>query len=119
MFAVKRLGADIDPYELPSTALRNFEAMLIQAATGEGEHPSADNLPSDGSMIMRTRTDANTGTKFNEFYGRCSFIADMSRGGQRVLRLMNPKTGDVLKDQGSRRIHAARCGGDAVGRRRL
>jgi hypothetical protein len=42
---------------------------------------------------------ANTGTKFNEFYGRRSFIADMGRPGQRVLRICNPKTGDVLLGQ--------------------
>jgi hypothetical protein len=88
--------ADLDPYELPSSALRNFEQMLIEAATGEGEHPSEANLPEDGSMIERHRVD-DMGQRMTEFFGRESFIKSMGRPGRRVLRLCNPKTGDVLK----------------------
>ena len=56
----------------------NFEAMLLQAATAEGERPSIDNLPSDGSLVSRVRTD-DMGEKSINWYGRSSFIADMSR----------------------------------------
>jgi hypothetical protein len=88
--------ADIDAYDLPLSVLSNFEQALIEAATGEGEHPSEENLPEDGSMIARTRVD-NMGQRRTEFYGRESFIKSMGRGGQRVLRLCNPKTGEILK----------------------
>jgi hypothetical protein len=39
------------------------------------------------------------GEKVTEWYGTRSFISDMSTPGRRVLRLMNPKTGDVLIGQ--------------------
>jgi hypothetical protein len=87
---------DIDPYDLPASALRNFETMLIEAATGEGNNPSADNLPEDGTLIERQRVD-DMGSKSINWYGKESFIKGLSRGGQRVVRLINPKTGDVLK----------------------
>ena len=88
--------ADLDAYDLPLSVLRNFEQALIEAATGEGEHPSEANLPEDGTMIEKHRVDS-MGQRFTEFHGRRSFIADMGRPGQRVLRLCNPRTGDVLK----------------------
>jgi len=37
---------------------------LLQAARREGENSSPENLPDDG-IIMRVRTDANTGGKFH------------------------------------------------------
>lgn len=73
----------------------NFEAMLLQAAAAEGAAPSEENLPSDGSMVVRTRSD-DAGGKITEFFGRRSYIADMGQPGRRVLRIVNPKTGDVL-----------------------
>ena len=62
----------------------------------EGEQPSFDNLPRDGSLIARTRIDAATGEKATHFYGRRSFIADLSRPAQRVLRVVDPVTRSVL-----------------------
>jgi hypothetical protein len=83
--------------ELPAgQAFVNFEAMLLDAAKAEGERPSVENLPDDGSLIARTRVDANTGTKFNEFFGRESFVKQMGMPGRRVLNIVNPRTGDVL-----------------------
>ena len=58
----------------------NFEKLLLEASKREGERPSASNLPETGE-IMRIRTDENTGTKYNEFFARRSFIADLGREG--------------------------------------
>ena len=76
--------------------LDRFEEMLIAAAKVEGERPSIDNLPTDGAMVARTRTDADTGAKVTEFYGKESFIKSMGREGRRVLRLVDPASGRVL-----------------------
>jgi hypothetical protein len=73
----------------------NFERMLLDAATAEGERPSEANLPDTG-MVMRTRTDANTGTKYNEFYGKRSFIADMGRPGRQVERIVDRNSGQAI-----------------------
>ena len=50
-----------------------IERLVIEAAQQEAEKPSFENLPDTG-MVMRTRTDANVGTKFNEFYGKRSLV---------------------------------------------
>jgi hypothetical protein len=76
--------------------LDRFEEMIIAAAKAEGERPSIDNLPTDGAMVARTRTDADTGGKVTEWFGRRSFIADMTRPGRKVLRLVDPGSGRVL-----------------------
>ena len=101
-----RLARKLSPHELAEiraddvstspVVMDRFEAMLLEAAQAEGLTPSLDNLPDDGSMLMRTRTDEDTGFKSNNFYGKRSFIADLSRAGQRVLRVLNPKDGTVL-----------------------
>jgi hypothetical protein len=88
--------AGIRSDDLGGKAFANFEAMLISAAQQEGERPSWENLPADGSMVERTRVNPVNGVKTTEFFGRRSFIADMGLPSRRVLRLMNPKTGDVL-----------------------
>jgi hypothetical protein len=76
-------------------AARNFESMMISAAMAEALKPSPENLPRDGSLIRRERTDEH-GARSVEWLGRRSFIADMGRNGGRVLRIMNPKNGQVL-----------------------
>jgi hypothetical protein len=96
-----RLGADHDLAEIRSDelsgpAMRNFEIMIIDASKAEGLKPSFQNLPADGTLVSRTRIDADTGEKSTHFYGRSSFIKDMGREGRRVLRLMDPKTRSVL-----------------------
>ena len=45
--------AEIDPSELPLEALSKFEQMLIEAAKAEGERPSTENLPDDGTLVVR------------------------------------------------------------------
>jgi hypothetical protein len=72
-----------------------IERLVIEAAQQEGEKPSFENLPDTG-MVMRTRTDANTSTKFNEFYGKRSFIADMGRPGRKVERIVDRRTGNAI-----------------------
>jgi hypothetical protein len=79
---------DIRADDLPSgQTYLNFEQMMIDATKAEGEHPSFDNLPPDGSLIPRVRTDEDTGAKATHYFGRRSFIADLSRPGRRVLRI--------------------------------
>jgi hypothetical protein len=72
---------------------------LLQAARREGENRSPENLPDDG-IIMRVRTDANTGGKFHEFHGKRSFIADMSRPGRKVERIVDRRTGQAIWGKG-------------------
>ena len=79
----------------------NFERMIIEAAKAEGEKPSFDNLPSDGSLISRTRV-ADTGEKSVDYYGRRSFIADLSRPAHRVVRVCDPKTQNILIGRAAR-----------------
>jgi hypothetical protein len=76
-------------------AMDRIEEFVLAAAKAEGERPSAENLPEDG-IIMRTRTDANTGSRFNEFYGRESYIKQMGRPGRRVERIVDRRTGNVI-----------------------
>ena len=79
------------------TVFNHFEREMIEAAKTEGERPSTENLPTNGEMVARHRTDSDTGSRVTEFFGRESFIKSMGRPGQRVLRLCNPKTGEILK----------------------
>jgi hypothetical protein len=74
----------------------NIEKMVLEAAKAEGERPSQENLPTDGAMVARTRTDADTGGKVTEWFGKESFVKDFTRPGRRVLRLIDPRSGRVL-----------------------
>ena len=83
--------------ELPTgKTYLNFEQMVVDAAKLEGERPSVDNLPKDGTLVARTRTDSSNGQKFVEYFGRHSFIADMGRPARRVLNIRNPRDNTVL-----------------------
>ena len=62
----------------------------------EGSAPSFENLPRDGSMITRVRTDPDSGQKRTEYFGRRSFIHDFSMQPLRVHRIINPKTREIL-----------------------
>jgi hypothetical protein len=74
----------------------NFETELIKAATAEGQRPSVDNLPDDGSLVARHRTDSATGERMTEFFGRRSFIADMGRPGRQVERIVDRNSGHAI-----------------------
>jgi hypothetical protein len=70
--------------------------MVISAALAEGLKPSHENLPASGELVRRERVDEMTGAKSIGWMGRESFIKQMSRGGQHVLRICDPRRGLVL-----------------------
>ena len=86
--------ADLRADDLGSSSLvfDNFETLLLQAAKAEGFKPSYDNLPSDGSLIARVRTDENN-AKWTEYFGKESFIKSLGREGRRVQRIVHPAHG--------------------------
>ena len=84
-----------DDLTFSETAFNHFEAQLLAEATKEGQKPSFENLPASGELLQRIRTD-DMGEKSINWYGRESFIKQMSRGGHRVLRIIDPKTRSVL-----------------------
>jgi hypothetical protein len=85
----------IDPSGLPEIALDNFEAQLIRDAAAEGASPSEANLPADGSLISRNRVDDATNARSITWHGRRSFIADLTRPGRRVTRIVHPAHGAI------------------------
>ena len=87
---------DVRADDIPPSARSQIEAMVISAAMREGMRPSPENLPRDGSLVRRERTDQDTGARSVEWLGRKSFIADMGRQSQYVHRILNPRTGAVL-----------------------
>ena len=64
---------------------------MLDAARAEAAKPSTENLPASGELVRRDVTDARE----IRWHGRESFIKQMSRGGQKVLRIINPKTGAI------------------------
>jgi hypothetical protein len=88
--------ADVDPSDLDTAAVKAIEPQVLAAAEQEAEQPSYDNLPRDDSMIARTRTDPMTNARVTNWYGRKSFIADMTRPGRKVVRICDPATMSVL-----------------------
>jgi hypothetical protein len=73
----------------------NFEKLLLDAAKAEGARPSIDNLPSDGSLVMRVRTDDLNGKSIN-FYGKESFIKSMGRPGRKVRAIVDRRSNSVI-----------------------
>jgi hypothetical protein len=73
-----------------------MEPRLRQAAQAEAQSPSWDNLPPPGEHLERVRINPQTGEKSIEYFVRESFIKQMNRPGQRIMRVMNPNTGQVL-----------------------
>jgi hypothetical protein len=73
----------------------NIEAMVIAAARQEGLRPSPENLPASGELVPRHRVD-DMGSRVTEWHGRSSFIADMSRPGRRVARIIDPRSRSVI-----------------------
>jgi hypothetical protein len=65
--------------------LDHFERELLEAATAEGANPSEANLPPDGTMISRVRSDADTGAQSIEWFGT-EFIKGMTRPGHAAGR---------------------------------
>jgi hypothetical protein len=73
----------------------NFEAMLLDAAKAEGERPSAENLPPDGTLVARHRQD-DMGQRITEFFGRESFLKSMGREGRRVAAIYDRNSGQAI-----------------------
>jgi hypothetical protein len=88
--------ADVYADDIPGSAARIFEQQLLEAAKLEAAKPSVENLPASGELVRRDLTDPTTGLRTFNWHGRESFIEQMSRGGQKVLRIINPKTGAIL-----------------------
>jgi len=89
--------ARIDSWQsMPDGALVPLERDLFRAAAAEAKTPSFENLPEDGRMIQRTRTDEQSGHRENVFYGRRSFIADFAPQKVRAIicdpRMQNGRT---------------------------
>jgi hypothetical protein len=82
--------------DVPGSAARNFEQMMLAAAKLEAAKPSVENLPASGELVRRDVTDPMTGAKEIRWHGRESFIKSLGREGRKVLRIMNPKTGAIL-----------------------
>jgi hypothetical protein len=87
---------DVDFGDLDYDVVRNLEPDLIADSLAEAEEPSLSGLPRDGSMIERHVTDSATGTRMNKFYGRESFIRQLSRPARRVARIINPNRMEVI-----------------------
>jgi hypothetical protein len=85
-----------DPADLPDKALDIFEEQLLREAAAEGASPSEANLPSDGTMIARHRTDSDTGEKSLNWYGTESFIKSLGRPGRYVQAIRNPRDNTIL-----------------------
>jgi hypothetical protein len=88
--------ANVEADDLDKEAIKPIEDQVLEAAKREGETPSLENLPKDGSMIKRETRDDSTGRHIVTWHGRESFIKSMGRPGLRVLRICNPNTGQVL-----------------------
>jgi hypothetical protein len=76
---------DFDPEELSSSTIIPFEERLLDALKNEAERPSGSNLPKDGSIIERTRTDSRSGAREVRFFGRHSFIRSMGHPAKRAF----------------------------------
>jgi hypothetical protein len=77
--------------DVPASARNQIEAFVIKAAMAEGLRPSPENLPPNGELIRRERTDEH-GARSVEWLGRESFIKSLSRPGSYVRRIVDPRT---------------------------
>lgn len=78
-----------DDLDTPTTKL--FEPEILGAAQAEGEQPSYENLPRDDSMVGRDHIDPETGSRRIEWFGRESFIKQLSQPGRRAI-FSDPRT---------------------------
>jgi hypothetical protein len=80
---------------MPRDTRRAIEPYLHDAAKLQADKPHRSSLPPAGQFVERVRVDDQGHTR-REFFGKESFIKSMSSPGRRVMRLINPKTGEVL-----------------------
>jgi hypothetical protein len=64
---------------------KNVEGPLLKAVNAEGDRPSPENTPADGSLIKRERVDSATGLRTIDYYGRESFVKGFTRPGRRLF----------------------------------
>jgi hypothetical protein len=88
--------SDVRADDIPASARNQIESLVIKAAMAEGLKPSSENLPRDGTLVRRDLTDGMTGAKSINWMGRESFIKQMGREGQRVVRFIDPRTQNVI-----------------------
>jgi hypothetical protein len=90
--------AALDPHDLDGTIIIPLEEQLMGALRQEAEEPTGDNLPEspDDPRAKREVFDDSLGRKVTVYKARTSFIKAMGRPGLKVLRVMNPNTGQVL-----------------------
>ena len=91
--------AKVDPSEIDGTAIGPMEKLLLAACAAEAETPSFDNLPDsvDSPRAKLERTDSATGERSIVWRAKRSFISDLSRPAQTVMRIVDPKKGIVLQ----------------------
>jgi hypothetical protein len=85
--------------DIPASAAKNFERMVIEAAMAEATKPSLENLPASGELLRRDTVDPMTGARSIGWHGRESFIKSLGRPGGRVLRIINRKDNSVIWGQ--------------------
>jgi hypothetical protein len=86
-----------DPEDLDGHVIAPFEGKLFDALKEQAEQPSGDNLPEspDDPRARREVFDDSLQRKITVYKAKNSFIKYMPSHAQRVLRLMNPKTGQI------------------------
>ena len=82
--------------DVPADAARQFEKMMFDAARAEAAKPSAANLPPSGELVRRDLVDPMSGQRTIGWHGRESFIKQLGRESARVVRILDPKTQNVL-----------------------
>jgi hypothetical protein len=90
--------ADPSILDVPAPALANFSAMIRKAAADEAFRPSEANLPetvSDPRAKLET-FDSNSGARKIEWRAKKSFIHDFSMQPKTVVRIVDPRTQNIL-----------------------
>jgi hypothetical protein len=83
---------------VPAPALANFSQMIRDEASREAFRPSEANLPEsvDDPRARIERTDSATGERRIEYRAKRSFIHDLSQQPLTVMRIVDPRTQNVL-----------------------
>jgi hypothetical protein len=90
--------ADPSLLDVPAPALGNFAQMIRSEAASEAKRPSFDNLPEtlDDPRAKLETINPDTGERRIEWRAKRSFIADMSMAPKTVVRIVDPRTQNVL-----------------------
>jgi hypothetical protein len=86
-----------DPEDLDGAVIIPMEEKLFEALRQQAAEPTGDNLPENPDDPRARREVRDDSGRVTVVYkAKNSFIKYMPSHAQRVLRLMNPKTGQVL-----------------------